>query len=242
MADADEREQFELTTFTPYSLRKLFEHAGFEVIQLVGKTIIPVRQNKILLERPDAIERLIRMETELAKDPSTAACAGHLQCAAENPGTLRHRKAESAEVHLIRASRPAYRMLRSPVSPLRFNLESWRRIPRARRAGLSPDLRAEALQVGDPHHRQAKAVGTLDDGVHVMLRGGNVVAFDVDALIGDRLNGLALARAAPLSPRCGGRRRFLFRFPLFGRLCGRARSFRLRSESNKAPETYLPGS
>src|SRR3954468_712368 len=42
---ADERERFELTTFTPDSLRRLFERAGFDVTEVGGKTIIPVRQN-----------------------------------------------------------------------------------------------------------------------------------------------------------------------------------------------------
>jgi ubiquinone/menaquinone biosynthesis C-methylase UbiE len=79
---ADEREQFELKMFTPHTLRKLFESAGFDVVQLVGKTIIPVRQNKMLFTRPDAVERLLRLEHELAKDPTTAAKAGHLQITA----------------------------------------------------------------------------------------------------------------------------------------------------------------
>ena len=78
----DEREQFELTTFTPHSLQKLFEQAGMEVVQLVGKTIVPVRQNKILFTRPDAIQRLLRLEQELQKDPSSASRAGHLQIVA----------------------------------------------------------------------------------------------------------------------------------------------------------------
>src|SRR5207248_11395603 len=46
---ADERERFELTNFTPASLRKLFEKSGFEVIAVDGKPIIPVRDNKHLL-------------------------------------------------------------------------------------------------------------------------------------------------------------------------------------------------
>jgi len=82
---ADEREQFDLKMFTPGSLRKLFEHAGFEVVQLTGKTLIPIRQNRILLERPDAEQRLLRLEQELAKDPSSAARAGHLQIVARRP-------------------------------------------------------------------------------------------------------------------------------------------------------------
>ena len=76
---ADERERFELTTFTPASLRKLFEKSGFEVLDLVGKTILPVRANKQLLAQPDAVERLLKMEQEFAKDPAAAARAGHLQ-------------------------------------------------------------------------------------------------------------------------------------------------------------------
>jgi ubiquinone/menaquinone biosynthesis C-methylase UbiE len=76
---ADDRERFELTTFTPASLRKLFEKSGFEVLDLVGKTILPVRANKQLLAQPDAVERLLKMEQELAKDPTAAARAGHLQ-------------------------------------------------------------------------------------------------------------------------------------------------------------------
>jgi ubiquinone/menaquinone biosynthesis C-methylase UbiE len=78
----DEREQFELTNFTPASLRKLFEKAGFEVLSIVGKTILPVRQNKKLLEASNAIARLLKMEQELSKDPASSGRAGHLQIAA----------------------------------------------------------------------------------------------------------------------------------------------------------------
>src|SRR5258706_3400002 len=72
---ADERERFELTTFTPASLRKLFEKAGFEVVDVVGKTIIPVRDNKHLLTFPGAVERLLEMEKTLAKDSAAAGRA-----------------------------------------------------------------------------------------------------------------------------------------------------------------------
>lgn len=81
----DERERFELTTFTPASLRKLFEKSGFEVLDVLGKTILPVRQNKRLLEAPDAVERLLKMEADLSRDPASAATAGHLQISARKP-------------------------------------------------------------------------------------------------------------------------------------------------------------
>ena len=79
---ADERERFELTMFTPASLRKLFEKSGFEVLSLDGKPIVPVRTNKFLLTHDRAIERLLKIEQELAKDPAAAARAGHLQITA----------------------------------------------------------------------------------------------------------------------------------------------------------------
>lgn len=80
---ADARERFELTTFTPASLRKLFERSGFDVLAVDGKTIIPIRDNKQLLGDDRAIERLLKLESELAKDPSAAARAGHLQIIAK---------------------------------------------------------------------------------------------------------------------------------------------------------------
>jgi SAM-dependent methyltransferase len=76
---ADDQERFELTTFTPASLRKLFEQAGLTVEKLTGKPILPVRQYKTLLEQPTAIERLLRLEAELSRDPASAARAAHLQ-------------------------------------------------------------------------------------------------------------------------------------------------------------------
>jgi ubiquinone/menaquinone biosynthesis C-methylase UbiE len=78
----DKEEQFELTTFTPATLRTLFEKSGFTVESITGKTILPVRKNERLFESPDAMERLLKLEHGLAKDPSAAARASHLQIVA----------------------------------------------------------------------------------------------------------------------------------------------------------------
>ena len=40
------------------SCSRLFERSGFEVLNVTGKTIIPVRSNKKLLEAPDAMEQI----------------------------------------------------------------------------------------------------------------------------------------------------------------------------------------
>jgi ubiquinone/menaquinone biosynthesis C-methylase UbiE len=76
---ADERERFELTTFTPGSLTKLFERAGLEVLELKGKPVINVRANKQLLAQPGSADRLLRLEMDLNKDPASAGKSGHLQ-------------------------------------------------------------------------------------------------------------------------------------------------------------------
>ncbi|MCS7032902.1 MAG: class I SAM-dependent methyltransferase, partial [Phycisphaerae bacterium] len=81
----DPREQFELTMFTPASLRNLFERSGFSVVQVAGLPILPARNNRRLLEQPDALNRLLQMESELARDPASAGRASHLRITARKP-------------------------------------------------------------------------------------------------------------------------------------------------------------
>lgn len=79
----DENERFELHTFTPGEVRGLFESNGFEVIEVVGKTVLPVRDNRKLLEDPAMVEKLVAMERILMRDEGNAARAGHLQVTAK---------------------------------------------------------------------------------------------------------------------------------------------------------------
>lgn len=78
-------EQFELTTFTPVTLRKLFERSGFEVLDITGKTVLPIRQNKLLLADERAVQRLLKLEQELSRDPASAGRCAHLQITARRP-------------------------------------------------------------------------------------------------------------------------------------------------------------
>ena len=55
------------------------------MLDVAGKTIIPVRQNKHLFTHEDAVRRLLALEAELAKDPAAAGRAGHLQITARRP-------------------------------------------------------------------------------------------------------------------------------------------------------------
>ncbi|HWB55156.1 MAG TPA: methyltransferase domain-containing protein, partial [Tepidisphaeraceae bacterium] len=82
---ADQREQFELTMFTPASLRRVFEKAGFEILALIGKPILPIRLNQRLLASPEAQRRILRLEEELQRDPTSCARAAHLQITVRKP-------------------------------------------------------------------------------------------------------------------------------------------------------------
>jgi ubiquinone/menaquinone biosynthesis C-methylase UbiE len=79
----DREEQFELTTFTPSTLRKLLEKFGFDVIEVSGKTILPIRTYKELASDPAVFRRLIKIEEELNDDQGAASRASHLQIIAK---------------------------------------------------------------------------------------------------------------------------------------------------------------
>ncbi|MFT3787860.1 MAG: methyltransferase domain-containing protein [Tepidisphaeraceae bacterium] len=91
----NEAEQFELTMFTPGALRKLFARAGFEVISVIGKTILPIRENRDRLGDPETFRRLVRIEEELEADEDAAARASHLQITAKK--SIGHRGTEDTE-------------------------------------------------------------------------------------------------------------------------------------------------
>lgn len=82
---ADARERFDLHMFTPASLAKLMQRSGLEVVKLTGKTILPLRKNKILFDAPDAMRRLVRLEEELAGEAGNAGAASHLQIVCRKP-------------------------------------------------------------------------------------------------------------------------------------------------------------
>ena len=75
----DVREQFELTTFTPGEFSKLVEQNGMTVVRMMGKTVLPIRTYKEMLEKEGAFDLLMRMELDLGRDATAAGRAGHLQ-------------------------------------------------------------------------------------------------------------------------------------------------------------------
>ncbi len=79
----DRREQFEMHTFTAGQLRGLYAQAGLEILSIVGKTVLPMRACRELLEDPGTRRRLARLEKRLSGEPENLGRCAHLQVAAK---------------------------------------------------------------------------------------------------------------------------------------------------------------
>jgi len=79
----DLNERFPVHTFTPESLRAMFEHAGFEVLDVFGKTVLPMKKLAALLDDEQQAERIIAIEKKLCRMPSAMGRASHLQITAK---------------------------------------------------------------------------------------------------------------------------------------------------------------
>jgi ubiquinone/menaquinone biosynthesis C-methylase UbiE len=77
---AHEREErFTVHTFTAEELRGLLESAGFEVLDLFGKTVLPFKKLEPLFEDPAAADQVLALEKKLCRKPSALGLASHLQ-------------------------------------------------------------------------------------------------------------------------------------------------------------------
>ena len=75
-------ERFAVHMFTPQQIEALTKSRGFEIISRIGKTVIPARQNRKLLELEGAVESLVELETILQREPASLGRASHIQLAA----------------------------------------------------------------------------------------------------------------------------------------------------------------
>ncbi|MFH1230088.1 MAG: hypothetical protein V1709_01185, partial [Planctomycetota bacterium] len=75
----DINEQYPITYFTPDRLKKLFIENGFEVLSIIGKTVLPIRQNSEILQDRTAFDRLLKLELELHSEEALLGSAGHLE-------------------------------------------------------------------------------------------------------------------------------------------------------------------
>jgi SAM-dependent methyltransferase len=77
----DPSERFPLHTFEPQALTRILAQGGFEVLDIIGKTVLPMRRYRELLEDSAARRRWAEIEKLLARDPANWARCAHLQFA-----------------------------------------------------------------------------------------------------------------------------------------------------------------
>lgn len=77
----DAAEQFEISTFTPDELRRLVTSTGFELLDLVGKTVLPMRHHRELLADPAQRRQWAKIEKSVSGLPDAISRASHLQLA-----------------------------------------------------------------------------------------------------------------------------------------------------------------
>lgn len=77
----DAEERFPITTFGPDDLQAMLESAGFEVVEMVGKTVLPMRHFRQLLATSEDRRTWAKIEKSLCRNPSAIGRASHLQVA-----------------------------------------------------------------------------------------------------------------------------------------------------------------
>jgi len=78
----DKAEQFELHTWTPAQLRQMVEKSGYEVLDLIGKTVLPMRARRELLGDSRAAREWAAIERGLHRVEAALGRCAHLQFAA----------------------------------------------------------------------------------------------------------------------------------------------------------------
>jgi len=77
----DSEERFPITTFDPGDVATLLESAGFEVLDVVGKTVLPMRHHRHLLATSEDRRTWAKIEKSLCRNPWAMGRASHLQVA-----------------------------------------------------------------------------------------------------------------------------------------------------------------
>lgn len=82
----DRDERFPIVTCAPGDVINLVGSAGFEMLDLVGKTVLPMRHYRHLLETPEARRQWAKIEKTLCRDRYAIGRASHLQAACRVAG------------------------------------------------------------------------------------------------------------------------------------------------------------
>ncbi len=78
-------EQYRMTMFTPGQLRAMARERGLEFLSMIGKTVLPLRRFRELLEDPAKRETLFKLEESLHAEEALFANAAHLEFVVRKP-------------------------------------------------------------------------------------------------------------------------------------------------------------
>ncbi|MDR0362698.1 MAG: methyltransferase domain-containing protein [Planctomycetota bacterium] len=81
----DPEERYRITMFTPGQIRAMCRERGLELVSLVGKTVLPLRRFRGLLDDPGKRAELTRLEESLHAEEALFANAAHLEFIARKP-------------------------------------------------------------------------------------------------------------------------------------------------------------
>ncbi len=79
----DSTERFPIMTYAPNQLESVVHHAGFDVISLLGKSVLPMRHHRELLATSESRRAWAAVEKSLARDRDALSRAPHLQIACQ---------------------------------------------------------------------------------------------------------------------------------------------------------------
>ncbi len=78
-------ERFPFHTFEPEQIEEMSRRAGFDVVSIVGKCVLPVRKFADLLEDRALSKQLLKVEKKLSARPTYLGRASHLQVTLRKP-------------------------------------------------------------------------------------------------------------------------------------------------------------
>lgn len=85
----DVEERFDIFTYSPDGVRKLIESSGFKIVEMIGKTILPMRYHRNLLASSADRRLWSQIEKSLCRNVDAVSRASHLQFVCQLPEETR---------------------------------------------------------------------------------------------------------------------------------------------------------
>ena len=112
-------EQYQLTMFTPGQLRAMAKERGLEMLGMIGKTVLPLRRFRELLDDAPKRDALLKMEESLHAEEALFANAAHLEFAVRKPARSEAECNNMLENLHVRSNRADYARLLKSIDQLK---------------------------------------------------------------------------------------------------------------------------